>query len=301
MSDHAFFDFSELLVAEYLEGMETSLASGYIPIDECKPFTTLSMPLGRYAPRMSCRFDDGEVEIQPGECWVIPPRVHYRFNRYDRESSALWAHMDFRLAPGWDLLNFFTVPPIFRGEAARKLRELMLILAQHEHCTWRNGEFHIDTSRRPPTDPRELGRMKSARYQMLDLILSQSTPKESWKEFAEGYGDFKPVLDLIHANLHRRIPLSELARSARCSQSAFEKKFRRVFGCAPGDTVLRVRLNRAAMLLYTRSVSLKEIAAATGFADRYAFGKAFRRQFGVPPGAYRERRIRFSGVGVGDT
>jgi transcriptional regulator GlxA family with amidase domain len=51
--------------------------------------------------------------------------------------------------------------------------------------------------------------------------------------------------------------------------------------------VSRLRLSEAAGLLATTQLSLQEIAVATGYDNDASLSKAFKRELGQAPGAYR--------------
>jgi AraC-like DNA-binding protein len=56
------------------------------------------------------------------------------------------------------------------------------------------------------------------------------------------------------------------------------------------DVVDAVRRDQAQKLVGDKGLELGEVAVRVGFADVAAFGKAFRRWFGVSPSAFRTRR-----------
>ena len=62
-----------------------------------------------------------------------------------------------------------------------------------------------------------------------------------------------------------------------------------VVGDSPMRYVSRLRLSTAAGLLTTTRLSVHEVAVATGYDSDASLSKAFRRELGVPPGAYRDR------------
>jgi AraC family transcriptional regulator len=74
------------------------------------------------------------------------------------------------------------------------------------------------------------------------------------------------------------------------------RAFRMFVGCTPGDLLRARRLELAAAALVKSENSLAEIALAGGFSDQAQFTKAFRRIYGVTPGAYRRssRNVRRS-------
>ncbi|HET9830724.1 MAG TPA: helix-turn-helix transcriptional regulator, partial [Vicinamibacterales bacterium] len=85
------------------------------------------------------------------------------------------------------------------------------------------------------------------------------------------------------------LPLSELA--ARTGLSPFH--LHRVFSAATGETPkqygLRIRLSQAGALLLTSGQSVLSVAMSCGFRSPEVFTRAFRRQFGMTPSAYRAR------------
>ena len=58
---------------------------------------------------------------------------------------------------------------------------------------------------------------------------------------------------------------------------------------APAAYILEVRLAEVRRLLRETSLPLKDIAGQTGFADANHLCKAFRRQFHMSPGGYRQQ------------
>jgi transcriptional regulator GlxA family with amidase domain len=48
-----------------------------------------------------------------------------------------------------------------------------------------------------------------------------------------------------------------------------------------------VRLRRAAAYLSTGTLTIHEVARLTGYENDASLSKAFRREYGVAPGAYR--------------
>jgi transcriptional regulator GlxA family with amidase domain len=55
--------------------------------------------------------------------------------------------------------------------------------------------------------------------------------------------------------------------------------------------VRRTRLASAAMLLQRTNLTLGDVARRTGYASEASLSRAFRRSFGVSPGAYRAEPV----------
>jgi AraC-like DNA-binding protein len=94
-------------------------------------------------------------------------------------------------------------------------------------------------------------------------------------------------VQLIHDDPSRRWTVSELARAAGYSRSAFASHFRELVGESPIAYVTRTRLTFAASELERPDLSVGEVARSVGYASESAFSRAFTRTFGITPGAYR--------------
>ena len=133
---------------------------------------------------------------------------------------------------------------------------------------------------------------------LADALLIQSL-RLALTELADGDGgrvralrdpQVAAAVELIHRNPARAWTIADLAAAAALSRSRFAARFRDVVGESPRRYVTRCRLAYAARLLDTTDQPLSEIAARAGYQSEFSFSKAFRRAFGMPPGAYRGRR-----------
>ena len=79
----------------------------------------------------------------------------------------------------------------------------------------------------------------------------------------------------------------DIARELDVHPVHLARRFRRHFDTTPGDYLRRCRLDRARSLLRRSQASLADIASATGFTDQSHFTNAFRKTFGISPGAFR--------------
>lgn len=99
---------------------------------------------------------------------------------------------------------------------------------------------------------------------------------------------------LIQQRYWDDLSLGRLAGEVGMSRYYLSRRFKAVMGMTFRQYLLRVRLERAKVLLSTTSVSITELAQAVGFGDLPRFDKLFRRYTGVPPSVYRARLIRDS-------
>jgi AraC-like DNA-binding protein len=96
------------------------------------------------------------------------------------------------------------------------------------------------------------------------------------------------AVTLIRDQPARQWTLQALAREVGMSRTAFTVRFRAVTGESPMRHLAKVRLGQAAGYLATADLSTGAIARRTGYASDASLSKAFRREFGVSPGAYRK-------------
>jgi AraC-like DNA-binding protein len=90
-------------------------------------------------------------------------------------------------------------------------------------------------------------------------------------------------------NLARAFNVAEVAARRGLSRSAYSHRFRAHTGHTPAQVVLEVRLEEATTRLRDPMATLKQVAAETGFADATHFGKCFRRERRMTPGAFRRQ------------
>ena len=77
-----------------------------------------------------------------------------------------------------------------------------------------------------------------------------------------------------------------MCRAAGLSRSALDRRFRAVLGQSAKSYLFRLRMQRAAAALGEGRKSIAEIAGSVGYESEVAFHRAFRRAFGLSPGAY---------------
>ena len=103
------------------------------------------------------------------------------------------------------------------------------------------------------------------------------------------------VLNAIRAmEDHVADPLSlpQLASLAEVGERQLSRLFTAEFGIPAMGFYRRLRLRVASGMLTGTSLSITDIALATGFADSSHFSRAFGSAYGKPPGAFRRTGLR---------
>ena len=83
-----------------------------------------------------------------------------------------------------------------------------------------------------------------------------------------------------------RARISDLARYVGLSQSALERRFRRVAGLSPKKFASVIRLRRA-VYAHARGATFTEAALTAGYFDQSHFIHDFRRATGMTPNSYK--------------
>lgn len=82
--------------------------------------------------------------------------------------------------------------------------------------------------------------------------------------------------------------VDQLASDVFISRTNLYKKIQNMLGITPTDFIRNVRLKRAAQLLATTQLTVKEISVSVGFATSRNFSTQFKKMFGVLPSDYRD-------------
>jgi AraC-like DNA-binding protein len=96
------------------------------------------------------------------------------------------------------------------------------------------------------------------------------------------------ALALIHEEPGRAWTVGELATRVALSRSALAERFTSLVGEPPIRYLTRWRLALAAQSLRSGEASIGQVAARSGYETEAAFNRAFRREFGTPPAAWRK-------------
>jgi AraC-like DNA-binding protein len=97
-------------------------------------------------------------------------------------------------------------------------------------------------------------------------------------------------LGLLHSRVAHPWTIAHLADEVGISRSALVERFTRYLSEPPMTYLTRWRLQLAARSLESTSRGVAEIAADVGYESEAAFNRAFKREFGQPPGRYRSDR-----------
>ncbi|SCI33505.1 Regulatory protein soxS [uncultured Flavonifractor sp.] len=105
------------------------------------------------------------------------------------------------------------------------------------------------------------------------------------RETARRLADIRRYME---EHLDEPLTISTLSRRACLSATTFKESFRRLYGLPVHAWLRQQRMERAAELLRSSSLSVLGVAQSVGFSSASQFTAAFRRQYGVTPAQYRK-------------
>ncbi|MEY9926348.1 AraC-like DNA-binding protein [Catenulispora sp. GP43] len=118
-------------------------------------------------------------------------------------------------------------------------------------------------------------------------------PKEQARGWSAALSDplVAPALKAIHDDPAHPWTVESLGSQAGLSRAAFARRFTALVGEPPLTYLTTWRMTTAARMLRQSSDQLGAIAENAGYTSEFAFAKAFKRHFGMPPGVYRKRSV----------
>jgi AraC-like DNA-binding protein len=88
------------------------------------------------------------------------------------------------------------------------------------------------------------------------------------------------------------LSLDDIARRVASSRRQLQRAYREIGETTFREHLTAVRMDRAADLLTTRSLTVRDVARRVGYRQPAQFAKAFRRHHGTSPSAFRAQRFR---------
>ncbi len=106
------------------------------------------------------------------------------------------------------------------------------------------------------------------------------------------------LVNYIEAHLDDpNLMIEDLANAVCLGRTTFFLKLKSLVGMSPVEFLRHIRIQHAEELVAKTTDSFSQIAYAVGFNDSRYFGKCFKKQTGMTPSEYRERRKAAEGKG----
>ena len=97
------------------------------------------------------------------------------------------------------------------------------------------------------------------------------------------------AVEWMNAHFAEDIDIDHIVSRIGYGRTQFFRLFKEKTGLSPTDYLIRLRMEKAKELLAVGDLSVREIAARTGFSDAAFFSRTFARRVGAPPSTWRPR------------
>jgi AraC-like DNA-binding protein len=285
--------------------------AGRLSAEECRPYVaTPRHVIATHfvaAGRMALRVEGGEdIEVRAGELVLMPHNDVHRFG----------SQLDIELTSASKLLPEpgAGMPRIRHGgggEATQLLcgflgsetafdplfQSLPAVLKLDLRAT-ASGAW-IESSFRFAANEIAAGRMGSATVitKLSEVLFVEAVSQyvamlpEEKRGWLAGLKDpqIGKALGLLHGRATEAWTAEGLASEVGMSRSAFAERFASLVGEPPMHYLTRWRMYLAAQALREGRVNVAKAAFEVGYDSEAAFSRAFKRQFGVAPGAWKRQ------------
>ena len=107
--------------------------------------------------------------------------------------------------------------------------------------------------------------------------------------YAVGDPDVEAALTFIRERACEHITVQDVLNEINVSQRTLYRAFSKYLGRTPQDEIIRAQIERAKTLLRETNDSIVSVAFQCGFSSDVYFVRAFRREVGTTPNAFRQQ------------
>ena len=132
------------------------------------------------------------------------------------------------------------------------------------------------------------------------LVLVARSEERGWHHVDYRLEAIHKAVIFMEQHLDEHLTLQDISRSAGLGKHYFREFFQLETGYSPWSYLLMLRLERAKKLLKESDLPILEVALKAGFCDQSYMARAFRRQEGITPRAYRMQFRRFQEIFPGN-
>ncbi len=143
-----------------------------------------------------------------------------------------------------------------------------------------------------PVKQEELNRILCKLQKELTHSSGKEISENSAKDPAVSPGILSGILSEMKTRYTENISLNELSEKYGLSSSHLSILIKKELGISFTEYITSKRLQKAKELLSDESLSIEEVANATGYHDYFYFTKVFKKTMGISPSKYRKELER---------
>lgn len=99
---------------------------------------------------------------------------------------------------------------------------------------------------------------------------------------------YERVATYISTHFERLSGLADLSKRVELDRTYICRLFQRFAQETPNQSITRHKLNRAAELLLSKSLSVRQVSEQVGYEDAFYFSRLFKKRFGFSPKHFRD-------------
>lgn len=232
------------------------------------------------------RFGDGEITIEPGCGFLIPPyTAHYLLNPGPEAISLVYMGISFNNSV---TLGFGAGPATI--EETKRINDM---IRDSYYTKVFSEKFHILFRQLKAvgfagSEEILMGYRIMVLENLLKLFEFTSSQVQSKPSDADAVL-LQDIKNIIIHNFSRNISLPEISRALYISPRKLTSKFLELTGMSFKEYTQMLKMEYASRLLYSSSMSISEIAEELGFCDIHYFSRRFKMYYGCPPNALRSK------------
>lgn len=224
------------------------------------------------------RLNRGWQAVTAGDLMLLPPQARHAYRSDTREPwSIYWLHFQGELAASLcDLL-----PP---RQTLSEPEAMIALFERLSRCV------SVNASTRAWLHAGSL---------LQSLLTFAAMDAESRREEDPGkMPELEAVRQFMRKRLETGLTLAELSAQFGISRFHLVRWFRARTGLPPMEYFIRLRIEKACLLLDRSNQPVHEVARECGYADPYYFSRIFRKTMGLSPLHYRKGRAAGGGQGA---
>jgi AraC family transcriptional regulator of adaptative response / methylphosphotriester-DNA alkyltransferase methyltransferase len=101
---------------------------------------------------------------------------------------------------------------------------------------------------------------------------------------------FRDATAIVASDYASDLTLDDIAKRVASSRRQLQRAYAEIGHTSFREHLTAVRMERAAEMLSTRTLTVREVARRVGYRQPAQFAKAFRRHHGTAPSAFRARQ-----------
>lgn len=233
-----------------------------------------------YEGKVRLEYGGKWTELQKGDLFCLFPgrTYHYRMLPADTPLQMSWLALDgARVKPLLELAGITPERPCRTGAVTPNLRasvdRALEALAHAER--WRPAQA-------------------LALQGMLCELFAGLIPDTAPSEAGEPSGWIRECLGFMALHATEGITVQQVAAFAGVHRSYFSNVFAEQVGMPPQKYIQQIRMEKARLLLTETDATITEIALSLGYPNLYAFTRAFKIYYRMPPIAARAMRGELS-------